>query len=923
MTNFSKKEVFFLALFLVFLIGLPKLVLAGATYTKSCPLTARCACSRAQEFCNPGPNNECTAITAVTCPAAGSNSTLSSNSCDYTCNGCNCAANECWGGTCTCSYNGTGACSYTCAAGYEDANNDPSDGCERNTAPPGCDISFDKATYNLGDLMTINYTNAPANSVVGLDNSNGTVQTWHSISGTNSVTYKLQATDVTGAWRAGILMLSSSPICNKTVSVTVNAGPSCTASFDKDSYNIPDTITINYTNAPNNTTLQLRDQSGNIIHTWVVGPPANSSVTYTLQASDPLGVWDIWMIKIGDATCAPPNADPLKDSAAVNPPILSLGDCTLAFDQAQYILGETMIMKFTKVPAGTQLALHPPTHIPPPPNVIQDADWTDVDTSLKVGNEDNRKYTLGASDPIGEWLAILTGPGCVTYKKATVVQPACFYQKPTITITPDSIPTSPGQVATYTIPVVNNDLGNCKPAQFVLQVNPESCPTGWTCKLSKIFLSNVKPRLPRGPGHPDECSTNDDCKALYDETYICYDDTKIIISKLCIPTVTLSVESPIGAALGTYPISVTVVEAQAGSNFKVIDSADYVLSYCIDLLNRTKNKFNTQCFGPNYDPIADVTKDGFVNIVDGTKIAACTTETCCQKWWDETDPCDYCTNLHDRIVASTGKSCFRPGFDSVADVHRDNRIDTLDLAAVAICQGNQICCKSKWDPIDHCPYCGELTRLIGNSLGKSCSDPACNPLADVNKDGDINIKDGAIIGKCGANDLCCKAYYDPALLNKKCSCCSSLLNKVNKATGTSCSAGNYDPIADTNKDGTVDDIDKNQVTSCGDEACCQGFLSNKTNPCKGSTGVISGLVKNPLKAKNFAEFVDNIIGLVFTLVIVIAPIAIIIAGFYFLTSGGDPTKVKRAKDILLYAVIGLVVVLLAKGIVELIKRVVS
>lgn len=44
---------------------------------------------------------------------------------------------------------------------------------------------------------------------------------------------------------------------------------------------------------------------------------------------------------------------------------------------------------------------------------------------------------------------------------------------------------------------------------------------------------------------------------------------------------------------------------------------------------------------------------------------------------------------------------------------------------------------------------------------------------------------------------------------------------------------------------------------------------------------------------------------------VIAVIVIVVAGFMYVTSGGDPAKVVRAKNAILYAVIGLVVIILA------------
>jgi len=48
---------------------------------------------------------------------------------------------------------------------------------------------------------------------------------------------------------------------------------------------------------------------------------------------------------------------------------------------------------------------------------------------------------------------------------------------------------------------------------------------------------------------------------------------------------------------------------------------------------------------------------------------------------------------------------------------------------------------------------------------------------------------------------------------------------------------------------------------------------------------------------------------------------IIVAAFYFLTSGGDPEKVRTAKRIILWTFIGLIIVLLGKGIISIIWQI--
>lgn len=51
---------------------------------------------------------------------------------------------------------------------------------------------------------------------------------------------------------------------------------------------------------------------------------------------------------------------------------------------------------------------------------------------------------------------------------------------------------------------------------------------------------------------------------------------------------------------------------------------------------------------------------------------------------------------------------------------------------------------------------------------------------------------------------------------------------------------------------------------------------------------------------------------------IIAVIMIIIGGYWYVLSGGDPQKIKKAKDTILYAVVGLVISISAWAIIEFI-----
>lgn len=84
---------------------------------------------------------------------------------------------------------------------------------------------------------------------------------------------------------------------------------------------------------------------------------------------------------------------------------------------------------------------------------------------------------------------------------------------------------------------------------------------------------------------------------------------------------------------------------------------------------------------------------------------------------------------------------------------------------------------------------------------------------------------------------------------------------------------------------------------------------------------LSGLafeLQPPTKHQSFEELISAVINFLFNVALILAPLMIILGGFYFLTSGGDPEKVKRGKNIILFSVIGLLIMLLAKGFIEFI-----
>lgn len=59
--------------------------------------------------------------------------------------------------------------------------------------------------------------------------------------------------------------------------------------------------------------------------------------------------------------------------------------------------------------------------------------------------------------------------------------------------------------------------------------------------------------------------------------------------------------------------------------------------------------------------------------------------------------------------------------------------------------------------------------------------------------------------------------------------------------------------------------------------------------------------------------------LLFTFLIVVAAVMLVIAGVLFVTAAGSETQITRARNMLLYALLGIVLAVLARGLVTLLR----
>jgi len=109
--------------------------------------------------------------------------------------------------------------------------------------------------------------------------------------------------------------------------------------------------------------------------------------------------------------------------------------------------------------------------------------------------------------------------------------------------------------------------------------------------------------------------------------------------------------------------------------------------------------------------------------------------------------------------------------------------------------------------------------------------------------------------------------------------------------------------------------------------CCVPKSTNSiTGSAKGTVGVgqgqnVSLTIPNPLgETSDIYTLIEIITKFLIGLAIVITPIIIVYAGFLYITAAGNEEKVKTAQKVLIWALIGFALVLIARGVPALIKQ---
>ena len=254
---------------------------------------------------------------------------------------------------------------------------------------------------------------------------------------------------------------------------------------------------------------------------------------------------------------------------------------------------------------------------------------------------------------------------------------------------------------------------------------------------------------------------------------------------------------------------------------------------------------------------------------------------------------------------------------------------------VCQCPDGTLCnqCKTGSPPL----YCDGTTKTLINKCS-TCSCPAgqiCQPDGSCAVAPPVCTSDGCN-GNCPLN---CTVAQDP-----DCGCQNN-----NGCCGLGCTIANdNDCPATCTPDGCNGNCPPgcsvSQDSDCppctGGNGCC-GIGCNSTNdndcagpaptpiptptpsptPTPGPVGIIK--IEPPITATSFEALVGGIVNFVFNIALVLAPLMVIIGAIYLLTSAGDPKKIETGKNIILYTLIGLAIILLAKGLIAVLEAIIG
>ncbi|MCR4324721.1 MAG: pilin [Candidatus Curtissbacteria bacterium] len=121
-----------------------------------------------------------------------------------------------------------------------------------------------------------------------------------------------------------------------------------------------------------------------------------------------------------------------------------------------------------------------------------------------------------------------------------------------------------------------------------------------------------------------------------------------------------------------------------------------------------------------------------------------------------------------------------------------------------------------------------------------------------------------------------------------------------------------------------DQDDGNTQPDPGGRNTQQPGSGTSSQPCKGFSDCLKDIAVDDLKFKKEQDLVPTLVEAALKVVLPIAGMItvlfIIFSGIQFITSGGNPEAVGKARGRLMYAIIGFVIILLAFAILQVVNR---
>lgn len=148
-----------------------------------------------------------------------------------------------------------------------------------------------------------------------------------------------------------------------------------------------------------------------------------------------------------------------------------------------------------------------------------------------------------------------------------------------------------------------------------------------------------------------------------------------------------------------------------------------------------------------------------------------------------------------------------------------------------------------------------------------------------------------------------------------CSCPSGYYSE--DGSGGSCISNSYK--GSEAQESTFGGDDSSGGSSSGGSSSGGSSSGSTGGNISGPTSSSKGTLSNPIDSQSFEDLLDKIIDWILDIAMVLAPLVIVYGGLVYITAAGDTSKISQAKKIILYAVLGFILALLAKSLIGIFK----